>query len=99
MLLPHQQFRHSQNLAGEVNDAIGQEMRSRVAQSREQARMQQQAAMAAEKMKHEKELKRMELDARSKPAPTAKDPMGDMIRQLLEEDAYPAMTAPAYPRR
>lgn len=36
----------------DVNDAISQEMRSRVAQSREMRRMQ-----------HEKDLKRMELDA------------------------------------
>lgn len=40
------------NAISDVNDAISQEMRSRVSQSREQRRMQ-----------HEKEMKRMELDA------------------------------------
>lgn len=60
---PMQQFRHHQDMVGGVNDVISQEMRSRVAQSREQRRMQQEAAMAAQKMQHEKELKEMELEA------------------------------------
>lgn len=63
MFLPHQQFRLHQNMVGEVNDAISQEMQSRVSQVREQRRMQQESAMAEARMKHEKELKQMELDA------------------------------------
>lgn len=60
---PMQQFRHHQNMVGDVNDAVAAEMRSRVSQAKEQRRMQHEAAMAAEKRKHEERLKEMELDA------------------------------------
>ena len=63
MLLPPQQFRHAQNMAGDVMDAFAAENRSRVAQAREQQRMAQQRREAAANGKDERRLKQLELDA------------------------------------
>ena len=71
MFMPNQQFRHHQNMAGDVNDAISGEMRSRVSQSREQRRMQQEQSMKnmdiqalLVRLQHEREMaeKKMRYD-------------------------------------
>lgn len=71
MLFPAQQFRHHQGMAGDVNAAISAEMRSRVAQSQEQRRMQQAQSMKnmdmqalLVRLQHEREMaeKKMRYD-------------------------------------
>ena len=83
MLLPHQQFRHAQNMAGDVMDAFAAENRSRVAQAREQRRMAHERQQAAAQRKHERRVKQQDLDS-----------LLERIGQAREE---PHWTAAVYP--